>query len=78
MKLCHDGVWKAVCIDDLFPCYPPKYGSGPCFTTSLGKEIWVLILEKSFSKIFGSYEKIESGIPEEALKTLTGAPVITY
>lgn len=36
------------------------------------------MLEKCFAKIYGSYEKIESGIPEEALKTLTGAPVITY
>ena len=34
----------------------------------------VLILEKAWAKIFGSYERIEAGLTREALKSLTGAP----
>ena len=34
----------------------------------------VLILEKAWAKLFGNYEKIEAGLPSEALKALTGAP----
>ena len=34
----------------------------------------VLILEKAWAKLFGSYERIESGLAREALNCLTGAP----
>lgn len=39
------------------------------------KEIWVLILEKAWAKIYGSYQRIEAGTTGEALPVLTGAPV---
>lgn len=34
----------------------------------------VLILEKAWAKLFGSYERIEAGLTREALRSLTGAP----
>lgn len=36
--------------------------------------MWVLLLEKAYAKIYGSYHKIESGLSSCALKDLTGAP----
>ena len=42
--------------------------------TSKTREIWVLILEKAFAKVFGSYQRIESGNTSEALYPLTGCP----
>lgn len=35
-------------------------------------------MEKAWAKIFGSYERIESGTCREALRDLTGAPTKTF
>ena len=34
----------------------------------------MLLIEKAYAKIFGSYHKIESGLSGNAMKDLTGAP----
>ena len=67
-----DGFWKCVIVDDYFPCYNDK--SGPCFSRTQENEIWVLILEKAYAKVFGSYLCIESGHSSESMQDLTGAP----
>ena len=36
--------------------------------------MWVLLLEKAYAKIHGSYAAIESGYPNLAFRDLTGAP----
>lgn len=38
------------------------------------REIWVLILEKAWAKVFGSYQRIEAGTAGEAFQPLTGCP----
>ena len=38
------------------------------------REIWVLILEKAWAKVFGSYQRIEAGTAGEAFRPLTGCP----
>lgn len=38
--------------------------------------IKVLILEKAWAKVFGSYEKIEAGSSREVLRALTAAPTL--
>ena len=38
------------------------------------KEIWVLILEKAWAKVYGSYQRIEAGLAGEAFNALTGCP----
>jgi calpain-15 len=47
---------------------------GPIFSKSDGHELWTLFLEKAYSKIYGTYDKIESGLAGHALRDLTGAP----
>ena len=66
------GEWIETVIDDYFPCISKE--RGPAFTKSAGNEIWVLILEKAWAKIYGSFERIEAGITRECLHDLTGAP----
>jgi calpain-15 len=50
----------------------------PCFSRANGKELWVLILEKVWAKLHGSYERIESGSGYEVLRDLLGAPAYSY
>ena len=48
------------------------------FSSAHGSEIWVLLLEKAWAKIYGSYENIEAGYTREALYALTGAPTKVF
>lgn len=61
-------------VDDYFPC---QYGS-PCFTKAHGNELWVLILEKVWAKLHGSYERIEAGFAHNVMTDLTGAPSFDF
>jgi len=67
-----NGIWTNILIDDYFPCLNGK--SGPAFSRGNGNELWVLILEKAYAKVFGSYHAIEGGNPAVALRDLIGAP----
>ena len=66
------GYWKKIVIDDHVPCT----FDGPAFCRK-GKNdnIWGFLLEKAYAKMYGSYQRIESGDPTEALNVLTGAPI---
>ena len=58
-------------MDEFVPCL---YGT-PAFTYAKDHELWVVLLEKAWAKLYTSYKRIELGHPEEALHDLTGAPV---
>lgn len=62
-------------IDDYFPCYP---NGGPVFSKCQGNELWVLLLEKAYAKVHGSYLALRGGYTCEALQDLTGCPTTTY
>ena len=70
VKFCKNGEWKEVVVDDKFPCFQGE----PAFSKAQGDELWVLIMEKAWAKIHGSYERIEAGFAENVLRDLTGAP----
>ena len=71
-----NGIFEEVIIDDKFPCNP--YSKKPEFNSSVENELWVMIMEKAWAKVFGGYVNINAGIIREALTGLTGAPCITY
>jgi calpain-15 len=58
-------------LDDYFPCKPE---AGPVYSRAHGSELWVLLLEKAFAKMNGSYAQIKGGWAFEAMIDLTGAP----
>jgi len=64
----------SVCVDDYIPCKHHE----PCFARAHGNELWVLILEKAWAKIHGSYERVEGGQAHLTLRDLTGAPSYEY
>jgi calpain-15 len=70
IKLNIDGEWKVVCVDDYIPI---KWGK-PVFSKSQNQDLWVILLEKAWAKVCGSYQSIESGVAKEVLKLLSGAP----
>lgn len=60
-----------VVVDDKFPC--DKFRK-PAFSKANGNELWVMILEKAFAKLHGSYDRIIGGMCHETFRDLLGAP----
>ena len=58
MRLCIDGMWRALYIDDYFPVYPNLC---PIFTKAKNNAIWVMVLEKAWAKLFSSYQNSAAG-----------------
>ncbi len=73
VKLCVNGEWTTVIIDDLFPCIPM---SNPLVTRSPGNELWVLILEKALAKVYDSYYSLINVNIADFFLTLTGCPTL--
>jgi calpain-15 len=71
LKICKNGEWVTVTIDDYIPCY---YNAGPMFAHSNGDELWVLLLEKAYAKLHGNYIALKSGFSYHAMIDLTGCP----
>ena len=69
--------WNYINVDDAFPCQPGE-GGKPLFTHPNGGEIWVMLLEKAFAKMSGSYANIEGGHVLWALEAMTGDEVLKY
>lgn len=64
MKINKNGVWQELTIDDYMPC---ALEGSPLFTRTHGNELWVLLLEKAYAKLHGSFKNISKGMPNEAL-----------
>lgn len=73
VKLFHEGVFQYVLVDDYIPCL--EDGSLAFAKSEDANEIWAIILEKAFAKVFKSYEGLTSNDPSVALTYLTGGAV---
>lgn len=66
-----NGDWQMINLDDFFPTNARKI----TFCHSQTAEIWAMLLEKAYAKVYGGYWNIGTGgFAEDALKDLTGAP----
>ena len=61
-------------MDDHIVC---KF-SEPIFARAYDNVIWVLLIEKAYAKLHGSYSRIEGGMAYQAMRDLTGAPSYVY
>jgi len=64
------GEEKMVIIDDLIP----SMDSATVFSKGNGPELWVILLEKAWAKLHGSYERQIGGIAYQTIRDITGAP----
>jgi calpain-15 len=63
-----DKKFQIIHIDD----FVPVDKNGPIFVKPNGNEMWVVLLEKAFAKLMGSYAAIEGGHSLYALQAITG------
>lgn len=75
LKLCVKGKWKKFVIDDLIPCYP---NSNPMFTCSTSNELWVVLIEKIFAKIYECYFNLAELDISDCFLLLTGCPTFYF
>jgi hypothetical protein len=70
------GKWRDITIDDKVPCKkrndPENEDARPMFVAPPSPEMWIMLIEKAFAKMCGSYAALEGGSTTWALRALTG------
>ena len=69
-----DGLWREIIMDDYFPVIKKRDKIEIAFSQTTENELWPLLLEKAYAKVYGNYSRIDAGFPLYALRDLTGAP----
>ncbi len=71
MRLCKNGEWQTITVDDYIPCY---FNGGPMFARGNGDEIWVMLIEKAYAKMHGCYYSLRYGFTHHGMLDITGCP----
>jgi calpain-15 len=80
----HEGVFSAYLYKDgekvemVVDNYIPCLDGIPVFSHSKTNELWVMVLEKAWAKLLGSYEAMIHGRVHETMRDLLGAPAYEH
>ncbi|CAB3397395.1 unnamed protein product [Caenorhabditis bovis] len=76
LRVCVEGQWKVIIVDDYFPCYAQTRSLG----MAIGRrnQLWVPLIEKALAKAVGSYSKLHGASLTQGLSMLTGAACVNY
>jgi len=78
VKLFFNGSFRTVVVDDYFPFRNGSYRYAHGERGDNSRSLWVMLLEKAYAKLHGSFKSIEGGFESEAMADLTGGlPDIT-
>ena len=69
------GVPHTVVVDDYLPM---QWGNTKFARPGTDNSLWGAILEKAFAKHWGTYERLQGGLPHYAIRTLLGSPWEEY
>ncbi|CAI2385872.1 unnamed protein product [Moneuplotes crassus] len=75
LRICKNGEWVVVTIDDYIPCY---LNGGPIFCSPTGNELWAMLLEKAYAKLHGNYYQLRAGFLAHGMMDLSGCPTSKY
>ena len=67
------GIWKLVILDDYFPVVKSYRKYELSFAKSNGKELWVILFEKAWAKLCGSYVNTIGGLSNEVFSCITNS-----
>tara|TARA_B110000285_G_C15105152_1_gene607515 strand:+ start:374 stop:1507 length:1134 start_codon:yes stop_codon:yes gene_type:complete len=75
VRMFKNGEEQTVVLDNYIPC---DESGEPVFSSANGNELWVILLEKAWAKLHGSYERIIGGQAHLTLRDMTGAPAFEF
>ncbi|CBZ42128.1 Calpain catalytic domain-containing protein [Caenorhabditis elegans] len=76
IKLCVEGKWEVIIVDDFFPCYSKT--NSIAMAVGRRNQLWVPLIEKAMAKVLGSYSKLHGASLAQGLSMLTGASCVNY
>jgi hypothetical protein len=76
VRICKNGWWQVVTMDDLLPTERniPVYAKN----REEPNELWVSMIEKAYAKVHGSYAAIRAGDPAQAMSDMVGGPYLKF
>jgi hypothetical protein len=73
--------WRTITIDDYIPVIKgtkiPKFAK-PDKDHEGHMELWVMLIEKAFAKLMGSYNAMDGGYMHDAMRVFTGCTAVQY